>query len=703
MLSAILRGSALVVLAWATAWPARGQTPAPQVFRAGVELVTLDVRVLDRQGRPVPGLRPDEFQVELDGERRPVQAAEYIEFATARTPAPVPSAIPASPYAPAVPTDDNGRSILLAFDDLSFRTLQGSALLGDVGRWLGRLDPRDRVGVTTTSGVGPADIIWSRDRPQVLDLLRGLVGRRERGGTGRAQYFVTTEEAFAFRGIVNPHEFLTVSAARAFLLGNPDADVLPLFAPEVAVAAASRECTGGVQPPSDEPPPTDEYLAFLVCYPQVVSAARDVRVSAEMEALRQLSGFARVLDAAARVPSPRVLVLLSRGLAVDNLSDIRPFERAARNAGLAMYVLGPAGGLPEGDEPPKDSAIGLTVDDLVRRNDAFGFLGLESVAGAAGGSAHRVVGSADAFLDRVLVETSGYYRLGVEPPPGRRDWMLAKVTTRRGGASVRVADRVAMPGAPAEAVVSAPAAVEDRLEDLLRSGGPRQDMPIELATSLGRDPSGERLRITANVRLREGGAGPLKAMFALMAAGGEIVSSGSLVLAERRGAPGFRAAFHIPVLPGRYQLRFAVADATGRMGAARQDVSARLKRVGSYYVGDLVLAWAGADNQLQYPELDELPAEAVTLRPMVELHAASARATPMPRVSLLIESAAGGAALVEKDMDVAIAGTLARARTDLAVRSLPPGPYVVHAVVFEGIRETGRVSATMFVARPADR
>lgn len=701
----ISRVPAVALLAAALAWPVLGQTPVPPVFRAGVELVTLDVRVLDRQGRPIRGLRPEEFQVDLDGQRRPVQAAEYIEFATARTPAPVRSAIASSPFEPAALAEDPGRSILIAFDDLSFRTLQGSALLSDVGAWLARLDPRDRVGVTTMSGIGPADIIWTRDRPEVLDILRGLVGRRDTGGGPRAQYFVTIEEAFAFRGVISPHEFLTITQAAAFWAANPGAEVLPQFAPEVAVAAFSRECTGDLRPPPppDDPEELEVFLAFLVCYPHVISAARDVRMAAEMEAIRQLSGFARVLDIAARAPSPKMLVLLSRGLAVENMSDINQFVKAARNAGLAVYALGPAGDPFDPEVPPKNSAVGLTADDLGRRNDAFGFLGLESVAGAAGGSAHRVVGSADRFLDRILVETSGYYRLGVEPPPGRRNWMSAKVTTRRGAASIAAADRVARPGAPPEAVVSAPASVEDQLEGLLRRGGPTSGMLVELATSLGRDPSGQRLRITANARLREDHAGPLKAMFALVALGGAIVSSGGLTMVERRDAPGFRAAFHVPVFPGRYQLRFAVADASGRFGATQQEVSARLKRIGSYYVSDLVLPWAGADNQLQYPELDELPSVAVTLRPMLELYAGGAEPTAVPRVRLVIEPAGGGAALVDKDMETIVGGTVARARVDVAVRSLPPGQYVVHATVFESGEEAGRVSANLRVAAPASR
>ena len=46
--------------------PPAGQTP---VFRAGIEVLPLDVVVLDRDGRQVTDLTSAEFQVEVDGSR----------------------------------------------------------------------------------------------------------------------------------------------------------------------------------------------------------------------------------------------------------------------------------------------------------------------------------------------------------------------------------------------------------------------------------------------------------------------------------------------------------------------------------------------------------------------------------------------------------------------------------------------------------
>src|SRR5262249_17724776 len=52
--------------------------PQP-TFRAGIDLVRLDVRVTDRDGRPIRDLRQDEFEVVQDGRRRPVLFFRHVE------------------------------------------------------------------------------------------------------------------------------------------------------------------------------------------------------------------------------------------------------------------------------------------------------------------------------------------------------------------------------------------------------------------------------------------------------------------------------------------------------------------------------------------------------------------------------------------------------------------------------------------------
>src|SRR5262249_30309562 len=57
---------------------ALAQTAQP-TFKAGVELVRLDVRVVDEQGSPVRDLKQDEIEIVEGGETRPVVLFQHIE------------------------------------------------------------------------------------------------------------------------------------------------------------------------------------------------------------------------------------------------------------------------------------------------------------------------------------------------------------------------------------------------------------------------------------------------------------------------------------------------------------------------------------------------------------------------------------------------------------------------------------------------
>ena len=59
----------------------RRQAASTPVFRAGVELVSIDVTALDANGRQVIDLTAGEFQVEIDGDRRLVSTVEYVRSA----------------------------------------------------------------------------------------------------------------------------------------------------------------------------------------------------------------------------------------------------------------------------------------------------------------------------------------------------------------------------------------------------------------------------------------------------------------------------------------------------------------------------------------------------------------------------------------------------------------------------------------------
>jgi hypothetical protein len=54
------------------------QAPQAPVFRAGVELVSIDVTALDNNGRQVTDLTAADFLVEIDGDKRQVSTVEYV-------------------------------------------------------------------------------------------------------------------------------------------------------------------------------------------------------------------------------------------------------------------------------------------------------------------------------------------------------------------------------------------------------------------------------------------------------------------------------------------------------------------------------------------------------------------------------------------------------------------------------------------------
>src|SRR3954469_955411 len=51
----------------------------PPTFRSGVELVTVDVGVIDRQGLPLRGLKTADFTVTVAGQPRKVVSAEFVD------------------------------------------------------------------------------------------------------------------------------------------------------------------------------------------------------------------------------------------------------------------------------------------------------------------------------------------------------------------------------------------------------------------------------------------------------------------------------------------------------------------------------------------------------------------------------------------------------------------------------------------------
>jgi VWFA-related protein len=114
-----VRSGTLVALL-ASATLAGSQEPAqpPSVFPAGVEQVTVDVVVVDREGAPVKGLARSDFTLLEDGVRQEVAAFEAIEVG-----APAGRTLDTQPEVAPVPGPRGAKTapvrvFVIVFDDL---------------------------------------------------------------------------------------------------------------------------------------------------------------------------------------------------------------------------------------------------------------------------------------------------------------------------------------------------------------------------------------------------------------------------------------------------------------------------------------------------------------------------------------------------------------------------------------------------------
>src|SRR5438105_5810758 len=64
--------------------PKKPANQSEDIIRVTTELVQTDVTVFDKQGRFVDGLRPEQFQLSLDGKQQPISFFEQVTTGSAR-------------------------------------------------------------------------------------------------------------------------------------------------------------------------------------------------------------------------------------------------------------------------------------------------------------------------------------------------------------------------------------------------------------------------------------------------------------------------------------------------------------------------------------------------------------------------------------------------------------------------------------------
>jgi VWFA-related protein len=174
------RGSVVVLTALllAASLGARAQTP----FRAGVEIVDVDVSVLDELRLPVTGLTAADFTVLEDGEPRPIVAFTPVELA--------PRAPPTAPWMAEVATDvqgndlqREGRLIVVLFDRaIAFEHIPVARAVAEAT--VEQMRPADLAAIAYTEYGVPQN--FTADRRRLLDAIRQPSANLPAGDSGAA-------------------------------------------------------------------------------------------------------------------------------------------------------------------------------------------------------------------------------------------------------------------------------------------------------------------------------------------------------------------------------------------------------------------------------------------------------------------------------------------------------------------------------------
>lgn len=372
------------------------------VFKAGVDLVRVDVQVVSDDGLPILGLSVDDFRVALDGKDRRVVSADLVSFA--RRPD---DALEEPMMTPGVVPEDS-RVYIIAIDQMGLAAAAVLPMKDSLRQFMRQLRPQDMVGVYEFPFRQPVLDI-THDRLAVSIALDRVIGMRD--------WDVGTFN-------LSPSEIAEITARDA----------------ETLRRVVAREC------------PTDP-----LCPQMVSSEANGLAGYLEAEAAQRLSGLSTLARSLAYIPGRKTVVLLSGGLINSDRATGRPdlrsvlddVGREVADSETSLYVLhldstymdaysaanGPTA-------RPGERFLTVPADRFTTR------LGLEWLAGRAGGTLLSVqAGTPQWALDRVLRETTAYYLLSIAPEEVDRDGKthFIHVRTTAKGATVRSRVRVAIP------------------------------------------------------------------------------------------------------------------------------------------------------------------------------------------------------------------------------------------------------------------
>ena len=391
-------------------WLAAAASPIQQTpsFRAGVQVVEVDARVFDRDGRFVTGLTQDDFEILEDGVRQQVVAMSLVGGRSAGSTGSGSSAgsVPMEPterVEPMAGPVPGSRQTWIFFFDLNHLT-PGAGF--DRARKAVEEFVRLRFKEGDLAGVVAGDKMVNNRLTDVrAELVAAVKSVKPRGET-RARMIEMTREWPRFRD-----EDEAMQVAR-----NNN---------EAVQRAVQRAC-------SDDP---DACQMADSAVSQKGARLASMLQKETFETFAAINGLATGL---ARVPGPKTIVFLSDGFATVGFEEsLRTLVGQTARSGSRVYAID-VRGLGRAHAGLGDAA---TFDDAAGGPARFDALedGVNSLAVDTGGLMIRNENNIGRALDEIATDSGTYYVLGYQPANASFDGKYRKIEIRvkRPGLKVR--------------------------------------------------------------------------------------------------------------------------------------------------------------------------------------------------------------------------------------------------------------------------
>jgi VWFA-related protein len=607
----------------------------PPVFQSSVEVTSIDATVFDSRGQAPTDLQPSDFAVRISGLPRRVVSAQWVPLALApgNAPAPLPDGYSGNQNM------TGGRLIVLAVDQPNIRFGGNLTLVKMLGDFLDRLEPSDRVAAVAL-GSSIVSTPLTSDREAVKQALARMNG--ESRPLEQGTHNIAVAEALQFE----KHNTASM------------------------VGVLTRECDD-ILPPGN---------ARNVCYAETDSQAHAIVQMARESTAQTITRLRTLFEALAGIDAPKTLVLVSEGFPlVDDGTDVLELGALASAAHAGLYIL-------QLNNPATDITGGrVSPDRMGDQNVVAG--GLELLASATRGGLVKVTGSNSGPLQQIALELSGYYLLGIESAPSDRDGAPHPISlnVNRGGLTVRSRRQLLVP--PPET----PETVSPRQEVVAGLMSPLvvSSLPLRVATFSVREPESSKIQliIHADVGSDYVVSEPVSLGYTIAdAKTGRVIDSqaadGRLVPVMRSVPSALQYSTSVSIDPGDYILKLAVADGN-RVGTVEHRFHAALVPAGPLSVSELMVGGPPNSTNPMRPTVGYSVGFGV-VQGYLETYGSTGGTgdAAAPKVRYEIAASPDSDALIESNADGVPGG---RDRTIFSqmmlVRQLPPGKYVLRAVV----------------------